>query len=169
LAVYPGAPMQIEARPASEADLPELTGLYRLLEAEQAELKSLWPVADGLADPLENSLRAILDDDNSTLVVGTIDDIPFGFLWMRLERLLPQADGAMVGSARLVFVHPEARGVGVGEQMITMVMEDFRERGVTLFDSHVSPGHRLAKNFFESNGYSARRIVMHHSEDDRWQ
>jgi hypothetical protein len=28
----------------------------------------------------------------------------------------------------------------------------------------VSPGHRYAKNFFESNGFSARLIVMHHND-----
>lgn len=161
--------MQIEARPASEDDLPELIRLYGLLQAEQAQLKSLWPVADGLAEPIESSVKAILDDSDSAVVIGTIDNIPFGFMWMRAEPLLPQADGALVGSARLVFVQPEARGVGVGEAMITLILDKFRSRGVTLFDSHVSPGHRLAKNFFESHGFSARRIVMHHSEDDRWQ
>lgn len=143
--------------------------MYRQLEAEQAALKSLWPVADGLAEPVEESFRSILGDANSTVVIGTIDDLPFGFMWMRAEELLPQAAGARVGSARLVFVEPDARGVGIGEQMITMVMDEFRGRGIDLFDSHVSPGHRLAKNFFESHGYSARRIVMHHSENDTWQ
>ena len=161
--------MQIEARPASEADLPELIRLYGLLEPEQADLTPLWPVADGLAEPIESSFKAILDDDDSALVIGTIDAIPFGFIWMRKETLLPQAEGAEVGSVRLVFVQLEARGVGVGEAMITMILDDFRSRGIRLFDSHVSPGHRLAKNFFESNGFSARRIVMHHSEDERWQ
>ena len=161
--------MQIAARQASEPDLAELVRMYRQLEAEQAALKPLWPVADGLAEPIEESFRSILGDTNSTMVIGTIDDLPFGFMWMRAEELLPQAAGATVGSARLVFVEPDARGVGIGEQMITMVMDEFRARGVDLFDSHVSPGHRLAKNFFESHGYSARRIVMHHSENDSWQ
>lgn len=161
--------MQIAARQASEPDLAELVRMYRQLEAEQAALKSLWPVADGLAEPVEESFRSILGDANSTVVIGTIDDLPFGFMWMRAEELLPQAAGARVGSARLVFVEPDARGVGIGEQMITMVMDEFRGRGIDLFDSHVSPGHRLAKNFFESHGYSARRIVMHHSENDTWQ
>lgn len=160
--------MQIEARPASEEDLPELERLYRLLETEQAALKSLWPVADGLPEPIAASFKAIFDDDESEVVIGTIDGHSVGFMWMRVEPLLPQADGAVVGSARLVFVEPEARGVGVGEAMITMLLDSFRNRGVSLFDSHVSPGHRLAKNFFESHGFSARRIVMHHSEDDRW-
>lgn len=143
--------------------------MYRLLEAEQAALKSLWPVADGLPEPIERAFEMHLAADESLIVLGTIDEVPLGFMWMRSEPLLPQAGDARVGSARLVFVEVEARGVGVGEAMITMVMDDFRDRGITLFDSHVSPGHRLAKNFFESHGYSARRIVMHHSEDTRWQ
>lgn len=161
--------MQIEARLTSNDDIPELVRLYGQLAEEQAALKSLWPVADGLAEPIADSFAALLSDDDSMIVMGLIDDVPLGFLWMRVEDLLPQADAARVGVARLIFVEIEARGVGVGEAMITMVMDDFRGRGIRLFDSHVSPGHRLAKNFFESNGYSARRIVMHHSEDDRWQ
>ena len=161
--------MQIAARHALEPDLPELVRMYRLLEAEQAALKALWPVADGLPEPIEAAFEELLDDDDSLIVIGTIDEVPVGLLWIRSERLLPQAGDARVGSVRLVFVETEARAVGVGEAMIDMVMADFRARGVALFDSHVSPGHRLAKNFFESHGYSARRIVMHHSEDTRWQ
>jgi ribosomal protein S18 acetylase RimI-like enzyme len=161
--------MHIAARRATDDDLPELLRLYRLLETEQAAIKPLWPVADGLAEPVEDSLRALLGDAASLIVIGSIDDVPLGFLWIRDEGLLPQGAGARVGAIRLVFVEPEARGVSIGEQMIIIAMEDFRGRGVRLFDSHVSPGHRLAKNFFESHGFSARRIVMHHSEDERWQ
>jgi hypothetical protein len=29
----------------------------------------------------------------------------------------------------------------------------------------VSPGHRIAKNFFEANGFKARHIVMHHDAE----
>ncbi len=85
--------MQIAARQASEADLAELVRMYRQLEEEQAALKSLWPLADGLAEPVEDSFRLILGDTDSTVVVGTIDDLSFGFMWMRAEGLLPQAAG----------------------------------------------------------------------------
>lgn len=160
--------MLITARRASDTDLSDLERLYALLAAEQAALRSLWPVADGVADPPGDALQALLLDPASLVVMGTIDDVSVGFLWIRAEPLLPQAAATQVGAVRLVFVEEEARGVGVGEAMIAMVMDDFRSRGITLFDSHVSPGHRLAKNFFESHGFSARRIVMHHSEDPRW-
>ena len=74
-------------------------------------------------------------------------------------------DGERIAAIRLVFVDEEARGVGLGEAMRDMLMDEFRTTGHTLFDAHVLPGHRLAKNFFEAGGFSARTIVMHH--DDR--
>jgi hypothetical protein len=40
-----------------------------------------------------------------------------------------------------------------------------RGRGITKFDAHVLPGHRLAKNFFEAGGFSARSIIMHHDDE----
>jgi len=160
--------MIIEARRAAGDDLPELVRLYRLLAEEQSAIKSLWPVADGLAEPVDASFKEILDDPDSVIVIGQIDGVPLGFLWMRAEGLLPQAEGAQVAVARLVFTEREARGVGVGEYMISIVMDEYRGRGIDLFDSRVSPGHRLAKNFFESHGFAARLIVMHHSENDRW-
>jgi hypothetical protein len=39
-----------------------------------------------------------------------------------------------------------------------------RQRGISLFDAYVLPGHRLVKNFFEAGGFSARSIIMHHDD-----
>jgi ribosomal protein S18 acetylase RimI-like enzyme len=69
-----------------------------------------------------------------------------------------------VGSIRLVFSHPDAREVGLAEAMREAAMEEFRRRDITRFDAHVLPGHRLAKNFFEAGGFSARSIIMHHDD-----
>jgi hypothetical protein len=44
------------------------------------------------------------------------------------------------------------------------VMDLLRKRGISRFDAHVLPGHRLAKNFFEAGGFSARSITMHHDD-----
>lgn len=154
--------MEIGARPATHDDIDVLVGLYRALEEEQTALKDMWPLADGLAEPAEATLKDLLSDPESSLFLGTIDDFPFGFILARVEDLLPQAEGLQVASVRLVFTDEEARGVGVGEAMINAVLESFRKRGFTRFDAHVLPGHRAAKNFFESAGFAARAIVMHH-------
>lgn len=157
--------MRVTARLATEADIDVLEPMYRLLETEQAELRPMWPLADGLAEPVTIAFKEIMEDDDSMLVLGELDDVPLGFAWCRAESLLPQAEGARVAVVRLIYTDAAARGVGIGEQMITMLLDEFRARGFRWFDARVSPGHRHAKNFFEANGFSARLIVMHHDDE----
>lgn len=155
----------ISSSVAKEADLPVLVDLYRSLEKEMVGLHPMWPLADGLAEPIELALLEAIEDPDSFLLLGWVVDYPFGFLLGRLEDLLPQAAGQKVGSIRMVFVEEDARQVSVGESMRDLALELFRARGITKFDAHVLPGHRLAKNFFEAGGFSARSIVMFHDDE----
>ncbi|MDX1448819.1 MAG: GNAT family N-acetyltransferase [Acidimicrobiia bacterium] len=155
----------VSARPATSADVPALARLYRALEEEMTALSALWPLADGVADPVEESMFDLIGQDNTVGVVGEIDGVPVGFLFARIEPMLPRANGKTIGAIRLVFVDHEAREVGVGEAMLEAALEALRSRGVSVFDAHVLPGHRLVKNFFESGGFKARSIVMSRTED----
>jgi len=155
--------MTATARRAAPRDIAEIAALYAALAAEMDALKPIWSLAEGLALPVDESLRAALDDPDAHLYVGEIDRVPVGFLLARDEPLLPHAGDRRVAAVRLIFTLEGARGVGVGEAMISLFLEDALARGIDDFDAHVSPGHRLAKNFFESNGFKARSIVMHRS------
>ena len=157
--------MKVTSRPATETDLDTLTRLYRSLETEMVALHAMWPVADGLDEPVREWFAAALSDPDTVVLIGEIDGYPFGFLLARVERLLAQSDGGRVGAIRLIFVDHDAREVAVGETMRDMALEMLRERGLTRFDAHVLPGHRLVKNFFESGGFSARSIIMHHDDN----
>lgn len=128
-------------------------------------LHSMWPLADGLGEPVAESFAEALRHPDVIVLMGAIDDVPFGFLLARVETLLAQAGDERIGAIRLIFVDHEAREVAVGEGMRDMAIEMLRERGITKFDAHVLPGHRLAKNFFEAGGFSARSIVMHHDDN----
>ena len=128
-------------------------------------LHSMWPLADGLDEPVSQSFADALDDPGTLVIIGEIDGYPFGFLLARVERLLAQADGELVGAIRLIYVDQEAREVALGEEMREMALQVFRSRGITKFDAHVLPGHRLAKNFFEAGGFAARSIIMYHDDE----
>ena len=156
--------MRVDVWDASEADVDVLVSLYRGLEDEMVGLHRMWPVADGLDEPVEDSFTEALTDPDAYVVLGGIDGYPFGFIVARVEETLPQAGGEQIGAIRLIYVDHEAREVAVGEAMREEVLARLRERGITKFDAHVLPGHRLAKNFFESGGFSARSIVMHHDD-----
>jgi len=157
--------MKLAARRASAEDLDELLRLYRLLAAEMHEYHRMWELADGLSEPAGEALRLALEDPDTAVYLGTIDDVVFGFILGVSEPLLTQANGERIGSIRFVFTELEAREVGVGETMRDALLADLRSRGLRCFDAHVLPGHRLVKNFFESGGFSARSIVMHHRDD----
>jgi len=152
------------ARPATLDDLGVLHALYRGLQAEMSNLSDLWHLTDGLAEPVADSLRSAILDDASEVIIGLYGGHPFGFLLARVESVHPQGDGLCIGAIRLVYVEDGGREVGIGEAMRDLALTRLRSRGIRRFDAHVLPGHRLAKNFFEQGGFSARHIVMHHDD-----
>ena len=156
--------MNITARRATAADTDTIKELYRSLEEEQTALRHMWPLADGLPAPIDDALAGILEDPESVLVVGELDGVALGFAWAKLADLLPQADGDRVAVVRLIHTDADARGVGIGEAMMTLVFDHYRPHGITKWDAIVSPGHRNAKNFFEANGFKARRITMNRDD-----
>jgi ribosomal protein S18 acetylase RimI-like enzyme len=156
--------MEVTARQAGPDDLSALVSLYGQLETEMTTLHPMWPLADGLPEPIDRAFSDALADAHTLVLVGMIDGYPLGFLVARVEDLLPQAKAEQVGSIRLVFVDADAREVGIGESMREMALTELRARGLKRFDAHVLPGHRLVKNFFEAGGFAARSIVMHHAD-----
>lgn len=157
--------MRVSARQAETDDIAVLVSLYRCLEREMIALHAMWPLADGLDEPVSQSFADALDEPDTIVLLGEIDGYPLGFLLARVERLLAQADGELVGAIRLIYVDQEAREVALGEEMRDLALEILRSRGITKFDAHVLPGHRLAKNFFEAGGFAARSIIMYHDDE----
>jgi len=149
--------MQIEARDATEADRTQIERLYLTFAEEQAALRPLWHEAEGLADPVDAAVARLIDAGSVT--VGSIGDAVVGFL-VTDERTLVDGD-ERVGLIRYIYTEPEARGVGVADEMFNYGVGKLKERGIEAFDAVVSPGHREAKNFYEAHGFSARRITMH--------
>lgn len=156
--------MDVVVRPATGADVDVLVTLYRLLEAEMSALSDVWAITDGLPEPVAESLAGAVAGEDTFVEVGLLDGYPLGFVLARIEETLPQGEGERIGSIRFIFVDPPAREVGLGEALRDSVLGHFRREGIRRFDAHVLPGHRLAKNFFEAAGFSARAIVMHHAD-----
>lgn len=60
----------------------------------------------------------------------------------------------------LVYVRPEARGVGIGSAMVEVALDILRERGVTRINAATLPGDRSTKNLFERHGLVAQMITV---------
>ena len=158
--------MDIDARIAGPADLPAVAELYAGLEQEMVDLKAVWRVTEALPEPAAAALEALIGDAGTLVLIATAWGVPAGFLVGEVTGLLPQAGDATHGVIRYIYTDPGFREIGVGEALMGAFRDWAAARGVTGLDAHVSPGHRLAKNFFESNGLTARHIVMHGGSGD---
>jgi GNAT superfamily N-acetyltransferase len=148
-------------RPATENDLPRLAELARAAIAELTPMKggAVWAAREARPEPVEESLEASLADEQTRVVVGTIDDVPIGYAAVHVEVL---HDGSRLGVVDDIFVEEEARQVGVGEAMMGDLVTWCEQQGCAGMDAMALPGHRSTKNFFEESGFTARNLVMHH-------
>lgn len=104
--------------------------------------------------------QAQIDAADGFAVVGTYDDVVFGYAIVQIETL---DDGGLLARVDDLAVDAEVRGSGIGEAMMNLVMDTARARGCFGIDSRALPGDRHTKNFFESFGLKARMLVVHKS------
>lgn len=149
------------ARPATEADLDHLVVLCDLALAELAPTRGggVFVAKEARAIPVLDTFREALADPDRSVWVGTVDHWPVGYAVGHTE---PLRNGETLGVIEDLFVEPGARDVGVGEALINGLLAWFRQRGCAGVDAYALPGNRETKNFFETAGFSARLLVMHH-------
>ncbi len=149
------------ARRATGDDLASLAGLAALAVAEQVEARggAVWAQRETRPLPAAASLAQALRDPCQLVLAGTIDDVVVGYAVARSETL---RDGQRLGVVSDLFVEPEARSVGVGEMLIDLVLDWCRQHRCRGVDALVLPGNRDTKNFFETFGFTARAIIVHH-------
>lgn len=156
--------MELGARPAAESDLDIVVALARSAIDELRPLRggAIWAELDARAEPLDAAIAAETTASDHVVIVGTIDDTVVGYAAAHERRL---HRGAAIARITDLYVMPDARGVGVGEQLLLAVEGWARGRGHTGLDSLALPGDRNTKNFFESFGLVARAIEVHRSID----
>jgi GNAT superfamily N-acetyltransferase len=71
----------------------------------------------------------------------------------------------LLGVIDELFVAEPARAVGLGETLLGALVAWCVAAQCIGIDATALPGDRLAKNFFESAGFKARRLVMHKTLD----
>ncbi|MGD0083002.1 MAG: GNAT family N-acetyltransferase [Acidimicrobiales bacterium] len=111
-----------------------------------------------------SQLAAFVDDAAACVALGTVDEVVVGLAIATVETL---RDSSVLARLHLLWVEPDAREVGLGEELLGLVTDWARELGAARLDAYALPGNRETKNFLESAGFSARLIVMHRRIGDR--
>ena len=149
------------ARPAGPDDVDAIVALAADLRAELADHRggALWAAHDAL-DPLDaEAIRSRLAGPGLATIAGTLDGHVLAYGLSHTETL---DDGRRLGVIDELFVAEAARTVGLGEIVLRSLVNWAATEGCLGIDASALPGDRLAKNFFEAAGFTARRLVMHH-------
>jgi GNAT superfamily N-acetyltransferase len=148
------------SRPATAADVPRIVELARMMRAELGASRGgpQLLAREARREPLADTYAALLDGPDTLVVVGTYDDVVVGYGVVAIE---PVAGDAPVGVVTDLFVEEGAREVGVGEAVVAALVAFCGTAGCSGVDASALPGHRAAKNFFETHGFTARLLVMH--------
>ena len=148
-------------RLATAEDLGALEEFAAQAVEEQVENRggAIWSRRETRSQPYRASLEAALNDPDQDLWVGLIDEAAVGYAVARAEIL---RTGEILGIISDLWVEPAAREVGVGEALINEIIGWCKERGCIGIDSMALPGNRATKNFFETFGFKARLLTVHH-------
>jgi GNAT superfamily N-acetyltransferase len=156
------------ARAAVPGDLDTIVALARQAVDELALGRggAVWRRVEARQEPLAPALAAAIDasgpEGDHMVVVGTVDDVPLGYGVVH-RRDLP--DGTALATVDDLYVDPGARGVGVGEAVMDLLIETAARWRCTGIEAMALPGDRHTKNFFERFGLTARAILVHRSLD----
>lgn len=136
----------IGARPALPADRSCIVELAQLARSTVADQR-------GGASLLSTSVPAGEAHDHATSVwCGLIGDaiVGYGLVTVRSTR----------AEITEFFVEPDARGVGVGDALLTSITSWSEAAGCTDLDASALPGDRATKNFFEAHRMTSRLLVV---------
>jgi len=146
-------------REATPADLDRLITLAAEAVEEQRDARggALWARREPRRDPAITLCEALTDPDQ-LVMVGELDGVIVGYGVVRIETL---PDLALLAVVDDLYVEAEARGVGLGEEVMNALVDFATGRGCIGIDALALPGNRATKNFFETFGLTARAIVVH--------
>ena len=102
--------------------------------------------------PAVGDWTALASRDDREVLVGTIDDVVVAYLELVV--------GGSTAIVRQVYVEPEARELGFGDDLLAMATAVARARGCAALEATALPGDRMTKNLYERAGITTRKLTV---------
>jgi GNAT superfamily N-acetyltransferase len=132
---------------AESLALLEQEARHALLEARGGpQLLAESPVVDDWATLVAEPLERVW--------VAAVDAVVVGYLQLSLP------DAAGIAHVRQVHVHPDARELGFGDELLARAIEATLDAGGSVIESWALPGDRDTKNLYERAGVTARKLIV---------
>ena len=142
--------MHTEVRELRQSDADEAARLEA--EAREATQFQRGGLAHLAETPAVGDWSRLVDNPAHPAWIAVIDDVPVGYLELVIDGL--------VARVRQVWVHPDARELGFGDEMLATALERARAQGCNVLEGSALPGDRDTKNLYERAGITARKLIV---------
>lgn len=139
----------MDFRPATAEDVEAIRSIARISwETDYPDIVSRETIAEGFEEwYAPDSLRRELGKDDATIFLAVEASEPVGF-----------AHGVVsegVGNVLRLYVHPEARGEGVGTDLLERTAERLAEEGAKSLRAMVLKNNDAGRAFYRAAGFDA--------------
>jgi GNAT superfamily N-acetyltransferase len=135
-------------RAAAPADADELDRLQREARAAVADQRGGARWLEEHAATVDWTSRHL----DGAVLVAELDGVPVGYLVVRVDD--------SIATVEEVWVTPEAREVGFGDELLAAAIDVARTAACRVFEGSALPGDRHTKNLYERAGIVARLITV---------
>ena len=142
--------METTVRPALADDVEALAMLERDARAFLVDQRGGPQLL--AEEPATDDWTAVLGREDIAVLVGAIDEVVVAYL----ELVITGATAVV----RQVYVEPEARELGFGDELLATALDIARSRGCTALQATALPGDRLTKNLYERAGITTRKLTV---------
>lgn len=139
-------------RPAAVGDAAVLAWLDSEARAQVVDRRGGVELLADVPEWSELDAARLVGSAEHCVLVAEIDDVAVGYA-------AAVCIGAVCRVERL-YVEPEARELGLGEELLEQLTAYARRVGVERIESTALPGDRETKNLFERFGMKARLLVV---------
>ncbi len=142
----------ITIRPATSADLPQLTHLWHEKTVMVLQFDRRFALLPDGAAEWGLALEHWLKDDTCTVLVALSGDHILGYVVGHVESSPPGLSPEQFGVVTDMAVDLHGQAGGIGKALLTALREWFAERGLTILIAHVPHRSAVEQAFWRAQG-----------------
>lgn len=142
----------VSYRAATEADFPILIDFYQKLNTHFYSLGYRLPHPENVGEVWLDSFRRTLGRF-SNVFVAEIDHTVVGFMLCRLKRVPAYMGGVIVGELSDMWIEPNARRMGIGDELSRLAIEWMRQQGAHSIEIQVLKDNEASWKLYERMGF----------------
>jgi ribosomal protein S18 acetylase RimI-like enzyme len=139
-------------RLATAADLPEIAGMYAQMDTFFRRLSYRFPEVPDVGAAWVDSFRRSLGRF-SQVHLAERDGQIVGFMLSRIKQVAPYLGGVRVGELSDMWIDPDARRLGIGEELSRQAIDWLRAQGVHSVEVQILEGNEPIWRLYARMGF----------------